>query len=119
MPTQAEAEHAVDAALKMINAASKYSFQLTPDILNDPKIGLPIGYLPVIRLVDSFLNSMPYEVATYRTPEFGMKVYTRVDIMASFKRFALAQITNVCPDCGQPMDKHNPGEHDPPNLSVH
>jgi hypothetical protein len=88
MLTNDEIDRAVEASVKLITivAAGHWS-----DGINETVI-LPNGILPVIKIVESFINSNPYEVIDYREDRFQLTMLNRVDILAAFKRHARARI---------------------------
>ena len=78
----------------------------------DP-IAVPLSIVRHLPLVASFLMSKPYTTVDYEEGEqFGFSMYNRVDIMAAFKKHAMAVLTNVCQDCGESMDTHTRNHHD-------
>jgi hypothetical protein len=60
-----------------------------------------------LQLIESFLESTPYEVLEFQQDNFGVKLFNRVEIKTAFKKHAVCLATGKCPDCGQPMDSHN------------
>jgi hypothetical protein len=78
---------------------------------------LPDGILPVLKIVNSFLKSRPYEVIDFKDEDFKLSVFNRVDIMAAFKRHARARMTGfTCTECGLPIDDHVLTDDDPPRA---